>query len=102
MSYVKAYSQVVEAEVSPNAWDETYFSLLSLKGHLQSLPGWLSFDMWAHDLDNGNIRLIAVTNWETVDHLSQWLESATTVDAILRSMEPPPVLLDIDLYEEIL
>jgi heme-degrading monooxygenase HmoA len=102
MSYIKAYSQVVEAEVARNAWDETYFSLLSLKGHLQALPGWLSFDMWAHDLENGNIRLIAVTNWETVDHLSTWLNSAKTVDAILRAMEPPPKMLDIDLYEEIL
>jgi len=102
MSYIKAYSQMVETEVTRDAWDETYFSLLSLKEHLQALPGWLNFKVWAHDLENGNIRLIAVTNWETVDHLSQWLNSAKTVDAILRAMEPPPANLDIDLYEEIL
>jgi heme-degrading monooxygenase HmoA len=102
MSYIKAYSQVVEAEMPRNAWDEAYFSLLSLKGHLQALPGWLSFNLWAHDLENGNIRLIAVTNWETTDHLFQWLDSARTVEAILRTMEPPPAALEIDLYEEIL
>lgn len=102
MSYVKAYGQVVEAEVDRDAWDETYFSLLSLKGHLQALPGWISFDLWARDLDSGKIRLVAVTNWETADHLAQWLDSAKTVDAVLRSMEPPPTTLAVDLYEEIL
>ena len=39
MSSVIAYSQVVQATVPAAAWDETYFSLLSLKSHIQSLPG---------------------------------------------------------------
>lgn len=102
MSYVKAYGQIVEAEVDRAAWDETYFSLLSLKAHMQALPGWISFDLWARDLDSGNVRLVAVTNWETVDHLAEWVNSTRTVDAILRSMEPPPENLVVDLYEEIL
>lgn len=102
MSYVKAYGQVIEAEVDRNAWDETYFSLLSLKGHLQSLPGWISFDLWARDLDSGNIRVVAVTSWEAADYLAEWLNSTQTVDAILRSMEPPPASLAVDLFEEII
>lgn len=102
MSYVKAYGQVVEAEVDRTAWAETYFSLLSLKGHMQALPGWVRFDLWARDLENDNIRLVAVTTWESTDHLAAWLHSNNTVDAILRAMDPPPATIVVDLYEEII
>ena len=102
MSYVKAYGQLVEAEVDRTAWTETYFSLLSLKGHMQALPGWISFDLWARDLENDNIRLVAVTTWESADHLATWLHSNNTTDAILRAMEPPPATIMVELYEEII
>lgn len=101
MSSVIAYSQVVTAEVPRESWDESYFSLLSLKTHLQSLPGWQRFDFWARDIDGDNIKLIAVTNWDYPEQLAIWLENGMTVDAILRSIEPPPKSLTVDLYEEI-
>ncbi|MCB8929290.1 MAG: hypothetical protein H6652_27105 [Ardenticatenaceae bacterium] len=101
MSSVVAYSQVVTAEVPREAWDETYFSLLSLKAHLQSLPGWQRFDFWARDKEDGHVKLIAVTNWDYPEQLALWLSKGVTVDAILRAMEPPPRDLTVDLYEEI-
>ncbi|MCA9986160.1 MAG: hypothetical protein KDE09_05625 [Anaerolineales bacterium] len=101
MSSVTAYSQMVQAVVARAAWDEAYFSLLSLKMHLQSLPGWQGFDFWARDLDDDTIKLVAVTNWDYPDQLALWLENGVTVDAVLRAVLPPPISLQVDLYEEI-
>jgi hypothetical protein len=101
MSSAIAYSQVVTAEIPRESWDETYFSLLSLKAHLQSLPGWQRFDFWARDLEDGHIKLIVVNNWDFPEQLALWLNQGVTTDAILRSIEPPPKSLVVDLYEEI-
>lgn len=102
MPYVKAYSQVVRADVDAAAWDETYFSLLSLKQQMQSLPGWQGFDLWAQPMPSGMVRVLAITNWTSMDQLSIWLQTNKTVDAILRAMSPPPQMIDADLYEVIL
>ena len=101
MSSVIAYSQVVQAVIPAAAWDETYFSLLSLKSHLQSLPGWQRIDVWAHDQEDGDVKVMVVTNWDFPDQLALWLERGATADAILRAMEPPPRSLTVDLFEEI-
>lgn len=101
MSGVIAYSQVVEAVVDRQAWDESYFSLLSLKAHLQSLPGWQRFDVWAQDTPEGQIKVIAVTNWAHPEQLATWLKQGVTVDSLLRAMQPPPTAVQTDLYEEI-
>lgn len=101
MSSVIAYSQVVTAEVPRESWDETYFSLLSLKAHLQALPGWQRFDFWARDVEDGHLKLIVVTNWEHPEQMAKWLVQGVTADAVLRSIEPPPRSLMVDLYEEI-
>lgn len=96
-----AYTQIVNAVVSKAAWDEVYFSLLSLKAHIQSLPGWQRFDFWARDLENGDVKLVVVTNWDYPVQLSQWLERGHTADAILRSITPAPIELSVDVFEEI-
>lgn len=101
MSSATAYAQVVEAVLSRAAWDETFFALYSLKAHLQSLPGWQRFDVWARDLESGDVKLIVVTNWDTPDQLALWLEHGVTVDGILRAMQPPPQSVKVELYEEI-
>jgi heme-degrading monooxygenase HmoA len=101
MSSVIAYSQVVTAELSQHSWDETYFSLLSLKAHLQSLPGFQRFDYWARELDDEYVKLMVVTNWDFPEQLALWLEKGVTTDSVLRSVEPPPRSLVVDLYEEI-
>lgn len=101
MSSVVAYSQVVNAVVPRNAWDEAYFSLLSLKMHLQSLPGWQRFDLWAQDMEEGDIKLVVVTNWDYPEELAIWLQHGVTVESVLNALDPPPISLQVDLFEEI-
>lgn len=101
MSTVTAYAQVVEAVIPRESWDETYFSLMSLKSRLQAVPGFQRLDVWARDQESGNIHLMAVTNWDYPDQLALWLQQGLTVDAILQEMEPPPLTLSVNLYEEI-
>lgn len=101
MSSVVAYSQVVHALIPGDAWNETYFSLLSLKSHLQSMPGWQRMDVWARDTENGDVDLVVATNWDYPEQLALWLEQGVTADAILRAMKPTPSNLTVNLYEEI-
>lgn len=101
MSYAIAYSQVVNAVVPRASWDEAYFSLISLKAHLQSLPGWQRFDFWAQDLESGDIKVVVITNWDSPVQLQVWSENGITVDSTLRALRPLPVSIQIDLFEEI-
>ena len=102
MSSVKAYSQMITAVVDQGAWDEVYFSLLSMKSQLQSLPGWQNFEMWANSMEPDAVRLVVITSWDEPDQLEVWMQNQTSVDAILRAMLPPPRTMDVDVYEEIL
>ncbi|MCA9910634.1 MAG: hypothetical protein KC519_18390, partial [Anaerolineae bacterium] len=95
MSSVTAYSQVVQAVIAKEAWSETYFSLLSLKAQLQALPGWQRFDLWAAETEDHNVSVLIVTNWEYPEQLQIWLERGTTVDAVLRAVQPPPLSLQV-------
>lgn len=101
MSSIIAYSQIVQAVISKEAWDETFFSLMSLKAHIQSLPGWQRFDLWANYTAEGDVNMVAVTNWEYPEQLELWLKQGVTVDAILRAMQPPPADITVQVYEEI-
>lgn len=101
MAYAIAYSQVVNAILPREAWDEAYFALLSLKSHLQSMPGWQRFDFWARDLESGEVKIIAVTNWDGPEQLEVWVEQGVTVDSVLRALEPAPTSVEIDLFEEV-
>ena len=40
------YSQEIHAVIPPDAWDEAYFSLLSLKHALAGVPGWKRLDFF--------------------------------------------------------
>lgn len=102
MGSVTAYSQVVDAVIHKAAWEETYFSLLSLKAHLQSLPGWQRFDFWAQEQTDGDIKILIVTNWDYPEQLGLWIKQGTSVDAVLRAMQPPPISLNVNLYEEVI
>jgi heme-degrading monooxygenase HmoA len=96
-----AYAQVVDTVIPKEAWDEAYFSLLSLKSHIQSLPGWQRFDFWARDLEEGGMKVVVVTNWEHPEQLERWLQSGITADAVLRSIKPAPESVHVELFEEI-
>lgn len=101
MSAGISYSQIVDAVIPQAAWEETYFSLLSLKSHIQGLPGWQRFDFWAQELKEGDVKIVVVTNWDYPEQLQLWLNQGMTVDSVLRAMNPPPLSLSVNLYEEI-
>ena len=48
-----------------------------------------------------DVKLVVVTNWDSPVQLRQWLEKGQTADAILRSMDPAPKELTVDVFEEI-
>jgi hypothetical protein len=102
MSYAAAYSHIVEAVIPREVWDEAYFSLLSLKSHMQSLPGWQRFDVWAHDLEGGDMKLVVASHWDDPAQLALWAERGMTAENVLRALRPGPTTLNVDLYEEII
>jgi hypothetical protein len=102
MGSFATYSQRVEATVSGEAWDECYFSLLSLKHTLQGIPGWDRMDIWANQIDDERMHVIVITNWEYPEQLETWLlHGKITVEGVLKGCDPPPESLDVRFYEEI-
>lgn len=95
------YSQQVHAVLTPDAWDEAYFALLSLKHALQGVPGCKRIDVMANNYDDGAIHLRVVTNWENVEQLEAWLASDLTVEGVLKGITPPPTELAVHFDEKI-
>lgn len=102
MAYVAGYSHLVDAVVPYESWDETYFSLLSLKAHYQALPGYQRMDIHARDLESGDIKVTIITNFELADQILVWLEHDITPEGLLREMQPPPLVISSDVREIII
>ena len=99
MAYVAGYSYLVDAVVPWSGWDEAYFSLLSLKAHLQSLPGYQRMDIHARDLDSGDVKVTVITDFELMEQLSVWLDYGITPQGVLLEIEPPPIVITADVRE---
>jgi heme-degrading monooxygenase HmoA len=95
------YSQQVQAVIPPAAWDEAYFSLLSLKHALAGVPGWKRLDFLANNEDDDMIHVRVITNWATVEQMEAWLASDLTVEGVLKALTPPPAELTVSFYEKI-
>jgi heme-degrading monooxygenase HmoA len=95
------FSQQVHAVLPPEAWDETYFSLLSLKHALAGVPGWKRMEIMANNEADGTVRLRVITTWATLEQMEAWLKSALTVEGLLKAMTPPPVAIDVHFDERI-
>jgi heme-degrading monooxygenase HmoA len=95
------YSQIVHAVLPPDAWDEAYFSLLSLKHALAGVPGWKRMDIMADNHDDGTIHLQVTTNWANVEQLEAWLKSDLTVEGVLKALTPPPIEMNVHFMEKI-
>lgn len=87
--------------LAPDAWDETYFSLLSLKHALAGVPGWKRMDILANHHEDNMIHLRVITNWATVEQMEAWLDSDLTVEGVLKGITPPPENLAVSFYEKI-
>lgn len=101
MSSYFLYSQEISALLPVEAWDEAYFSLLSLKHALAGVPGWKRMDILANNLDVNTIHMRVITNWQTPEQLEAWLDSNLTVEGLLKGLTPPPTRLDVSFYEKI-
>ena len=101
MSAYFLYSQEIHAVLAPESWDETYFSLLSLKHVLAGVPGWKRMDILADNEQDDNIHLRIITNWATIEQMEAWLASDVTVEGVLKGVKPPPLLLNVAFYEKI-
>lgn len=94
-----SYRHTVHANLPVAVWDEAYFSLLSLKMHLQSLPGWLGMDVTARERPAETVDVEVVTEWEGLETAIVWAQSVRTPDAILRSLPTPPHRVTASLGE---
>lgn len=91
------YAHQVRTKVPTEKWDEAYFSLLSLKAHVQSLPGWIGMQMTAGERGDSTVDVFVSTEWETLDALVTWAQSTRSPDAILRSIGADDPNLDIEV-----
>src|SRR5262245_2747646 len=101
MSDHRLYTQEVEAILPDTAWDEAYFSLLSLKHVLQGIPGWESMNVYATNLGQSRLRVTISTYWDTPINLETWLLSPVTVEGVLKALDPPPEELQVRFYEKL-
>jgi heme-degrading monooxygenase HmoA len=93
------YSHTVQAAIPLESWDEAYFSMLSLKAHLQSLPGWLGMSFVAREQKDDRVEATIVTEWDTLGAVTVWAASHSTPDAVLRALEAPPDRMTVRLNE---
>lgn len=99
MAHVSAYSQMTTATVPRGVWDESWFSLASWKGYLQSLPGCLGIRLAARTLESRDVRLHVTTLWEHPEERQAWLESAWSAEHLLRNLDQPAYDLVTEEYD---
>jgi hypothetical protein len=99
VAYVAGYSLLVDAVLPYAGWAEAYFSLLSLKAHLQALPGFQRMDIHARDLVSGDVKITVVTDFELAEQMLVWLEDGITPEGVLLQVTPPPLSMTSDMRE---
>jgi len=99
VAYVAGYSMLVDAVLPYEGWNEAYFALLSLKAHLQALPGFQRMDIHARDLVSGDVMITIVTDFELLEQILVWLEVGITPEGILNQITPPPLSMTSDMRE---
>jgi hypothetical protein len=101
-SVMRVYAEVCNATVPAESWDDAWFMLISLKGHLQSFPDFLEQSMWAAPSENGqDYRITVLTEWRTLDALEVWLTDGWSVERILLSLTPPGRDIDSEVREQV-
>ena len=101
-SFDGTYTHFVEALVGVDAWDEAYFSLISLKAQLPSIPSYRDMAVYARQLNDHEVQIRVATDWEHLASLVAWTERGITPDGILRALDPPAHRLIVQIEEHIL
>lgn len=100
MSHIISYSHVTLATIPAAAWDEAWLSFVSWKGYLQSFPGFMGMNVSARALENGDVRLHAMTTWEYPEQLEEWRDSKWSAEALIRDLRQPGYDIEEDTYED--
>lgn len=101
-SILRVYAEVVDANVHAENWDEVWFALISLKGHLQSFPDFVEQTVWAApSADGGNYRITIITQWHSIDALEVWLTEGWSVHRLLLAMNPPAFNIDAEVRVQV-
>lgn len=100
-SVLRVYGELCRATVPSESWDATIYALLSVKGHLQSFPDFLSYTAWAAPGPDGDFRLHVLTQWHTFDALDIWVTEGWSAERVLRSMKPPARDIQTEILEQV-
>ena len=100
MAHVVSHSHLYMASVPAETWDEAWFVMMTWKGMLQSYPGHRGTRISAFPLENGDVRLHALTIWDNPEQLEEWLHSGWSADALLGHVEPSPYDLEQATLED--
>ena len=101
MAYVVSYARVTNATIPKDIWDEVWLSIQSWKGFLQSIPGFYSMRFAARRLENGDIRILMMTNWHEPEQLDAWHSTQWSADKLLKSFEQDAYDVTSETYEEL-
>lgn len=74
MPDIAAWEHRTVARVPADGWQEAWYSLVSWRGYLQSLPGSLAVRLAARRLPSGDVEVHVATLWEHRAQLARWLE----------------------------
>lgn len=85
----------VSALIPKEHWDECYFSILSLKAHLQSLPGWRQMSV-AGRPDDDTVDVEINTTWASAGVLEIWMNKGITPDNLIRAIVGPDADVPIE------
>ncbi|MDQ6737674.1 MAG: hypothetical protein M3Z30_08240 [Gemmatimonadota bacterium] len=99
MAHVSAYSQVTTGTVPRAVWDESWFSIASWKGYLQSIPGCLGIHLAARRLESGDARIHVTTLWQHDEQRQAWVESDWAAERLLRSLDRPAYDIITEAYD---
>lgn len=74
MPEVTSWEHRTTAVVGSGTWEEAWHSLVSWRGYLQSLPGFLAMRLAVRGLEGGDVEVHVDTLWEHREHLERWLQ----------------------------
>jgi hypothetical protein len=86
-----SYSTVSEALIQSVDWPHVYASLQAYKAHVQEYPGCQRMEAFVGVEDDGAVRVICATTWDTPEQLDVFLERGYTFERMLTDACGVPV-----------
>lgn len=93
------YALLVRATMPFEAWTGSFFSWMSLKGHLQGLHGWDRTQLFANRVGDTVVAEFVVV-WDNAESMSEWLDVGFPVPDILEAMGVAPEDMEFQLMRD--